>query len=101
MKTLSKFFCLIWIVASCTDLEVPVVSELTPANFPIHFSQYDAATGGVYSTINSEYCTDYWRLQEFSTDEAGPMEFTVTAAYLDVDFPQWAENPLDVDLKWE
>ncbi|GAB3820971.1 RagB/SusD family nutrient uptake outer membrane protein [Pontibacter rugosus] len=55
---------------SCTDLDVDVESELTPANFPTSDAQFVAATGPVYTQLSSIYAVNYWRLQELSTDEA-------------------------------
>jgi len=69
-KKLSLICCVLLATISCTNLEVDVVSELTPANFPTSASQFDAATGGVYSKLAAEYCGNYWRMQELSTDEA-------------------------------
>ncbi|MDR1456183.1 MAG: RagB/SusD family nutrient uptake outer membrane protein [Tannerella sp.] len=54
---------------SC-NLDVEVVSELTPVNFPSNAEQFDAATGGVYSRLASGYADIYWRTQELTTDAA-------------------------------
>ena len=70
IKKTIVLFCAIIAYTSCTNLEVDVISELTPANFPTNASQFDAATGGVYSKLAAEYCGNYWRMQELSTDEA-------------------------------
>jgi starch-binding outer membrane protein, SusD/RagB family len=55
---------------ACTDLDVDIESELTPANFPSTQDQYIAATGPLYSQFSSNYAINYWRLQELSTDAA-------------------------------
>jgi hypothetical protein len=55
---------------SCTDLNVDVVSELTPQNFPTGATQFDAATGGIYSKLAANFSDNYWRIQELSTDAA-------------------------------
>lgn len=59
-----------WAMFSCTNLEVDIVSELTPNNFPKNAEQYDAATGGVYAKLAAGFSDEYWRLQELSTDAA-------------------------------
>ncbi len=62
------------VLSSCTDLIVPIESELTPANFPSTSSDYLTATGPVYTQLalssTASYAIDYWRLQELATDEA-------------------------------
>lgn len=58
------------LLPSCTDLDVEVESELTPANFPLTQDQLIAATGPLYSQLSSAYAVSYWRLQELSTDAA-------------------------------
>jgi len=58
------------ILPACTDLDVEVESELTPANFPSTQDQFIAATGPLYSQFSSAYAVNYWRLQELSTDAA-------------------------------
>ncbi|KAA5540559.1 RagB/SusD family nutrient uptake outer membrane protein [Adhaeribacter rhizoryzae] len=55
---------------ACTDLDVDIESELTPANFPSTQDQFIAATGPLYSQLSSNYAINYWRLQELSTDAA-------------------------------
>ncbi|MDB5261545.1 MAG: RagB/SusD family nutrient uptake outer membrane protein [Adhaeribacter sp.] len=58
------------LLPACTDLDVDIESELTPANFPSTQDQYIAATGPLYSQFSSNYAINYWRLQELSTDAA-------------------------------
>lgn len=58
------------IAASCTKLDVPVESELTPDNFPNTPEAFVAATGPIYTQLRSGYAVNYWRMQELSTDEA-------------------------------
>lgn len=68
-------------LSGCSDLDVPVESEFTPGNFPGTPSEYIAATGPVYSQLAvqynanrtgllASYATEYWQLQELSTDAA-------------------------------
>ena len=54
---------------SCTNLDIDVESELTPANFPTQPEHFEAAKGPIYSTLPSNFAIDYWRLQSLSTDE--------------------------------
>ncbi|WP_295772416.1 RagB/SusD family nutrient uptake outer membrane protein [uncultured Mucilaginibacter sp.] len=70
MKKILFFAALACAAASCTKLDVPVKSELTPDNFPNNPEGYIAATGPVYTQLRSIYAVDYWRMQELSTDEA-------------------------------
>lgn len=57
------------LLSSCTDLNVDVESELTPANFPTKPEHFEAAKGPIYSNLPANYAVDYWRLQSLSTDE--------------------------------
>ena len=74
----SGVLALLYLLPSCTDLDVDVESELTPANFPKTPDQLIAATGPLYSQLSAvngsnggnSYATNYWRLQELSTDAA-------------------------------
>ncbi len=67
-----KFITLVtvWLMSSCTDLNVDIESELTPGNFPSSEESFIAATGPIYTSIRSNFGVNYWRLQELSTDEA-------------------------------
>ena len=56
--------------SSCTDLNTPIESELTPDNFPTTPGQFESAKGIIYTILPSNYAIDYWRLQSLSTDEA-------------------------------
>ena len=67
---LSALIFLTAILPACTDLDVDIESELTPANFPSTQDQFIAATGPLYSQFSSNYAINYWRLQELSTDAA-------------------------------
>ncbi|MBC7922252.1 MAG: RagB/SusD family nutrient uptake outer membrane protein [Ferruginibacter sp.] len=68
----------LYLLPACADLDVDVESELTPANFPKTPDQLIAATGPLYSQLSAangsnggnSYATNYWRLQELSTDAA-------------------------------
>ncbi|QEH41713.1 RagB/SusD family nutrient uptake outer membrane protein [Chitinophaga sp. XS-30] len=57
-------------VSSCTNLDVPIESVYTEENFPTTSEGFIAATGPVYTQLASQYAVQYWRMQEFSTDEA-------------------------------
>jgi len=55
---------------SCTDLETPIESELTPDNFPTTAEQFESAKGIIYTILPASYAIDYWRLESLPTDEA-------------------------------
>lgn len=57
-------------VSACTNLDVPIESVYTEENFPNTSEGFIAATGPVYTQLASRYAVEYWRMQEFSTDEA-------------------------------
>jgi starch-binding outer membrane protein, SusD/RagB family len=58
------------LLVSCTDLEVPVLSELVPENFPTEASHYDAAKGPVYGRLANVITSGaYWRMQTLTTDD--------------------------------
>ncbi len=52
----------------CTNLDVPVESELTADNFPVTEEDFIAASGPIYTNLASLYFKSYWFLQEFSAD---------------------------------
>ncbi|GEP96783.1 hypothetical protein CCY01nite_30430 [Chitinophaga cymbidii] len=56
--------------SACTNLDVPIESVYTEENFPTTEEGFIAATGPVYTQLASRFAVDYWRMQEFSTDEA-------------------------------
>ncbi|WP_295125590.1 RagB/SusD family nutrient uptake outer membrane protein [uncultured Chitinophaga sp.] len=58
------------LLASCTDLDLPVENELTPDNFPKSEDQLVLATGSAYSKIRPSYCVHWWYMQTLTTDEA-------------------------------
>ena len=58
------------LATACTDLNAPIESEYTPANFLTTPEQFIAASGPVYSQMRGEVAKAYWNLQELSTDEA-------------------------------
>lgn len=61
-------FAFIMMLFGCTDLDVPVKSELTPDIFPQTAEDFFAVAGPVYSNLSSLYFKTYWFLQECSTD---------------------------------
>lgn len=74
MNTMKKQYILAALVlaftTSCTKLDVPIESELTPDNFPDSPESFIAATGPVYTRFRTNYAVDYWRMQELSSEEA-------------------------------
>jgi hypothetical protein len=74
MKTPIHKYCAILLAAitisSCTKVDVPVESELTPANFPITPQQFTLASGAAYVQLRGAFPQSYWQMQTLSTDEA-------------------------------
>lgn len=63
------------LLSGCRKLDVKIESDLTPSNFPSTPDAYVAATGPVYSQLafsasGYSFAVEYWRMQEFSTEEA-------------------------------
>ena len=56
--------------ASCSKLDVPITSELTPDTYPKTEAQFNSVMGPVYTTLRSEWATTYFFLQDQTTDEA-------------------------------
>ncbi|UOB17267.1 RagB/SusD family nutrient uptake outer membrane protein [Abyssalbus ytuae] len=54
--------------SSCTDLDVPVESELSSNNFPKTEEDFIYASGKIYTNLANYYFKAYWFLQEFSAD---------------------------------
>jgi starch-binding outer membrane protein, SusD/RagB family len=73
MKKLLKYISLpvtlIWLLASCHKLDVPVTSELTPSVFPQDSSQFISASGPAYVALRGAYAVEYFFQQTYSTDE--------------------------------
>jgi starch-binding outer membrane protein, SusD/RagB family len=62
-------------MAGCTKLTVNVDSQYTTANFPTNAASYAAAIGPIYTQLSYSqqgfsFAIEYWRMQEFSSDEA-------------------------------
>ncbi|MDD4192339.1 MAG: RagB/SusD family nutrient uptake outer membrane protein [Mangrovibacterium sp.] len=53
----------------CTDLDVPVVSELTPDTFPKTEKDFVAVASAVYSSMASNRFDYMWLAQSLTTDE--------------------------------
>jgi hypothetical protein len=74
MKNKFKYFMFsvlfISLLISCSDVSVPVTTELTPDVFPIDSTQYIEASGPVYAALRGNFSLDYWFMQTLSTDEA-------------------------------
>ena len=67
-------FCMM-VMAGCTKLDVKVESQYTFDNFPTNEASNSAAIGPLYTQLaysaqGFSYAVEYWRMQEFSTDEA-------------------------------
>jgi len=65
--------------------------ELTTA------SEFNGLAGWAFYNVWVEKVTG----ADFSTADPGTIDLAVTFNFMDYDAPQYAENPLDVDLKWE
>ena len=75
MRFLIAVVLMVMIISGCTKLDVKVESQYTFDNFPNNEASNAAAIGPLYtqlaySTQGFSYAVDYWRMQEFSTDEA-------------------------------
>ncbi len=57
-------------VWSCSDLDVPITTQLTPEVFPQNSEQYIQTTGPVYAAFRGEFSFAWWWSQSLSTDEA-------------------------------
>jgi len=58
------------VLFACTDLEVPIESELVPSNFPTEAAHYDAAKGPIYGGLVGNITSgSYWRMQTYTTDD--------------------------------
>lgn len=57
-------------LAACHKLDLPVVTQLTPENFPQTDQQFIQAAGPTYTAFRGEWAVKYWFLQSISTDEA-------------------------------
>jgi starch-binding outer membrane protein, SusD/RagB family len=66
---LLTFVFLLTVLSGCTDLNVPVDSELTSDVFPKTNEDFISVAGPVYTKLASNYNLSYWFLQEASTDE--------------------------------
>ncbi|MEL7588038.1 MAG: RagB/SusD family nutrient uptake outer membrane protein [Prolixibacteraceae bacterium] len=68
--SLAAVFVSFLLLVACTDLEVPVESELVPENFPTEAAHYDAAKGPIYGRLASDISSgSYWRIQTLTTDD--------------------------------
>jgi hypothetical protein len=68
--SLAAVFGSAMLLNACTDLEVPIESELVPANFPTEAAHYDAAKGPIYGGLEGQIPSDaYWRMQTYTTDD--------------------------------
>jgi hypothetical protein len=78
LLAMRSFFAVVIVIivfAHCTKLDVKVESQYTSDNFPTNAASNAAAIGPLYtqlaySTQGFSYAVDYWRMQEFSTEEA-------------------------------
>ncbi|WP_163407276.1 RagB/SusD family nutrient uptake outer membrane protein [Flavobacterium ajazii] len=74
MKKILKYLGLPLLVAgllsSCSDLDVPIETQLTPDVFPQNEAQYIQTAGPVYVAFRGEYSFAWWFTQTLSTDES-------------------------------
>ena len=73
MKSLKRILLVVmagtWL-SSCHDLEVPVLTQLTPDIFPQTAQQYIQAAGPTYNAFRQGFAVEYFFLQSISTDES-------------------------------
>jgi SusD family. len=58
------------LMTGCTDLDVDVLSDITPDNFPKTEEQLKAASGAIYTAFASQYGGSWWLTSEISGDAA-------------------------------
>lgn len=68
IKSLFVTFMLTLVISACTDLDIPVKSELTTDNFPKTQEDFIAATGPIYTNLGPRFFKSYWFMQELSGD---------------------------------
>jgi hypothetical protein len=73
MKKVLKYIVfpalLLGALSSCSKLDVPITTQLTPDVFPQDSSQFISASGPVYVALRGNYATEYFFQQCYSTDE--------------------------------
>lgn len=72
---IKRFFLFIVLVGGmlmmgCTDLDIDVLSDITPDNFPKTEEQLKAASGAIYTAFASQYGGSWWLTSEISSDAA-------------------------------
>ncbi|MGF1925455.1 MAG: RagB/SusD family nutrient uptake outer membrane protein, partial [Bacteroidia bacterium] len=70
IKIFSTILACLFVLQSCSKLDVDVESQYVKDNFPYTNSDYAALFGTMYSNLSSQYGVPYWRMQELSTDAA-------------------------------
>ncbi|HSC37955.1 MAG TPA: RagB/SusD family nutrient uptake outer membrane protein, partial [Chitinophagaceae bacterium] len=70
LSLLTSAAALLLLSAGCRKLDVAVNSQYVGSNFPSTKGDYSAVIGPVYTQLSANYCTEYFRMQELSTDEA-------------------------------
>lgn len=55
-------------LTGCTNLDVPVVSEITPDNFPKTEEDFISVEGPIFTNLSTYYMLSYWFLQECTAD---------------------------------
>jgi starch-binding outer membrane protein, SusD/RagB family len=58
----------LWIITGCTKLDVPVVSEITPDNFPKTEEDFISIEGPLFSNLSQYYMQGIWFNQENTAD---------------------------------
>ena len=58
------------IINGCTKLDVSVVSEITPDNFPVTEEDFISVEGPIFTNLSTYYMQSYWFLQECTADGA-------------------------------
>ncbi len=58
----------LFLFAGCTDLDTPVVSELTPDIFPLTEEDFVAAEGPIFTNLSQHYMQGIWFCQECTGD---------------------------------
>src|SRR5689334_24875189 len=69
-KILIALIAIVFVASACSKLDVTTESQYTLNNFPKTPLDYTALIGPIYTQLASRYATDYFRMQELTTDEA-------------------------------
>jgi len=92
------------LLTACTDLDTPVVSEITPDNFPKTAEDFIAVAGPIYTRMSADYMLSYWFNQECSADgmvlTANGGNWYDSGRYADQHYHNWKKDERFVGEAW-